>query len=49
MIGAHAIIYSANAQADRAFLRDVLEFPKLDVGGALGDYEALHERPDSGA
>jgi hypothetical protein len=33
IIGAHAIIYSANAEADRAFFRDVLEFPHVDVGG----------------
>jgi hypothetical protein len=30
--GAHAIIYSANADADRAFLQDVLELPHVDVG-----------------
>jgi hypothetical protein len=30
--GAHMIVYSANAEADRAFLRDVLDFPHVDVG-----------------
>jgi hypothetical protein len=30
--GAHAIIYSRNAEADRGFLRDVLGFPSVDVG-----------------
>ena len=30
--GAHAILYSADAEADRAFLRDVLEFPHVDAG-----------------
>jgi hypothetical protein len=30
--GAHSIIYSSNPEADRAFLRDVLKFPHLDVG-----------------
>lgn len=30
--GAHAIIYSADAQADRAFLRNVLKLPHVDVG-----------------
>jgi hypothetical protein len=30
--GAHSIIYSKNAEADRAFLRDVLKFPSVDVG-----------------
>ncbi len=31
--GAHSIIYSTNAEADRAFLRDVLRLPNVDVGG----------------
>ena len=31
--GAHIIIYSSNPDADRAFFRDVLEFPHVDVGG----------------
>jgi catechol 2,3-dioxygenase-like lactoylglutathione lyase family enzyme len=31
--GAHAIIYSKDADADRAFLRDVLGFPSTDAGG----------------
>ncbi len=31
--GAHSIIYSANPDADRAFLRDVLKLPNVDVGG----------------
>ena len=30
--GAHAIIYSKNPDADRAFLRDVLELTNVDVG-----------------
>jgi hypothetical protein len=33
IIGAHSIIYSTNADADRAFLRDVLRLPHVDVGG----------------
>src|SRR5579864_3358325 len=33
IIGAHSIIYSTNADADRAFLRDVLGLPHVDVGG----------------
>ena len=32
IVGAHVIIYSADADADRAFLRDVLGFPHVDVG-----------------
>ena len=31
--GAHAIIYSKNAEADRAFLRDIVGLPNVDVGG----------------
>jgi hypothetical protein len=30
--GAHSIIYSKKADADRAFLRDVLRLPSVDVG-----------------
>jgi catechol 2,3-dioxygenase-like lactoylglutathione lyase family enzyme len=30
--GAHVIIYSKDADADRAFFRDVLKFPHVDVG-----------------
>lgn len=30
--GAHSIIYSTDPEADRAFLRDVLQFPYVDVG-----------------
>ncbi len=30
--GAHAIIYSTDAEADRAFLRDVFGFPNVDAG-----------------
>jgi catechol 2,3-dioxygenase-like lactoylglutathione lyase family enzyme len=30
--GAHVIIYSRDAEADRAFFRDVLEYPHVDAG-----------------
>lgn len=30
--GAHSIIMSTNPEADRAFLRDVLKLPHVDVG-----------------
>ena len=30
--GAHAIIYSTDPDADRAFFRDVLKLPNVDVG-----------------
>jgi hypothetical protein len=32
LIGAHSIIYSRKPEADRAFLRDVLQLPHVDVG-----------------
>ena len=32
IIGAHAVVYSSNAGADRAFLRDVLGLSGVDVG-----------------
>ncbi|MGI5288444.1 VOC family protein [Nonomuraea polychroma] len=31
--GAHLILYSRDADADRAFLRDVLGYPNVDAGG----------------
>ncbi len=31
--GAHVIVYSTDAEADRAFFRDVLGFPSVDAGG----------------
>jgi catechol 2,3-dioxygenase-like lactoylglutathione lyase family enzyme len=30
--GAHVVIYTNNAEADRAFFRDVLKFPSVDAG-----------------
>jgi catechol 2,3-dioxygenase-like lactoylglutathione lyase family enzyme len=30
--GAHIIVYSKDAEADRAFFRDVLKFPAVDAG-----------------
>jgi hypothetical protein len=30
--GAHSIVYSTNPEADRAFFRDVLGLPNVDVG-----------------
>lgn len=32
IIGAHVIVYSQDAEADRAFLRDVLELDSVDAG-----------------
>jgi catechol 2,3-dioxygenase-like lactoylglutathione lyase family enzyme len=31
--GAHVIVYSTDAEADRAFFRDVLGYPYVDAGG----------------
>lgn len=30
--GTHVVVYSKNAEADRAFFRDVLGFPSVDAG-----------------
>jgi len=30
--GAHVVIYTKDAEADRAFFRDVLKFPSVDAG-----------------
>jgi catechol 2,3-dioxygenase-like lactoylglutathione lyase family enzyme len=32
IFGAHVIVYSRDAEADRAFFRDVLGFPPVDAG-----------------
>lgn len=31
--GAHVLLYSTDPETDRRFVRDVLEFPSIDVGG----------------
>jgi len=33
IIGAHAIVYSRDAEADSSFIRDVLGFDSVDAGG----------------
>lgn len=33
LIGAHAVMFSTNPDADRAFLRDILKLPNIDAGG----------------
>ncbi len=46
--GAHVVVYSADADADRDFFRDVLGFAHVDAGGGLpgggrvGLYQPLH-------
>jgi hypothetical protein len=32
IFGAHIVIYSKDASADRAFIRDVLRYPSVDAG-----------------
>ena len=32
MRGAHVVLYSRDAEADRAFFRDVLDYPFVDAG-----------------
>jgi hypothetical protein len=52
--GTHVIIYSENAEADRAFFRDVLKFASVDAGHgwlifALPPAEiAIHPSDESG-
>jgi hypothetical protein len=31
--GVHAVIYSADAEADRTYFREILNFPHVDTGG----------------
>jgi len=48
ILGAHVIVYSTDADADRAFFRDVLGFPAVDAGrgwlifGLPGGEVAVH-------
>ncbi len=35
--GAHIVIFSRDAEADRAFLRDVIGFSALDAGHGAGN------------
>ena len=53
--GAHSILYSSDPEADRAFLRDVLSLPHVDVGegwlifGLPPAEIAVHPADSSGA
>jgi hypothetical protein len=53
--GAHAILYSSDAEADRAFLADVLELTHVDAGGGWLIFRlppaevAVHPADTSGA
>lgn len=52
--GSHIVIYSTDADADRAFLRDVLGFGHVDAGhgwlifGLPPAEAAIHPAPESG-
>ncbi|WP_263349959.1 VOC family protein [Acidicapsa acidisoli] len=54
IFGSHVIVYSKDAEADRAFFRDVLGFPSVDAGHgwlifALPPSElAVHPSEESG-
>jgi catechol 2,3-dioxygenase-like lactoylglutathione lyase family enzyme len=43
--GAHVIVYSKNAEADRAFFRDVLGFKSVDGGHGWWAYAAFYSLP----
>ncbi len=55
IFGAHLILFSNDAEADRVFFRDILGFPSVDAGGgwlifALPPTEAaLHPVDDAGS
>jgi hypothetical protein len=52
--GAHSIIYSSNAEADRDFLKNILKFPYVDIGhgwlifGLPPSEIAIHPSTESG-
>ncbi|WFR71331.1 hypothetical protein P9209_19860 [Prescottella defluvii] len=43
--GAHVIVYSRDADADRRFVRDVLGFPHVDAGGGWLIFKLPRPRP----
>lgn len=45
--GAHVIVYSKNAEADRAFFRDVLGFKSVDAGHGWLIFPCRLEKPQS--
>ena len=42
--GGHVIIYSKNAEADKAFIKNVLKFPYVDVSIKRGQIYFLHKK-----
>ena len=55
ILGGHVIVYTTDAEADRAFMRDVLKLPNVDVGGGWlifglpGAEAAFHPDSENGA
>ena len=55
ILGAHVIVYSKNAEADRAFFQDVLKFSSVDAGhgwlifGLPPAEAAIHPAEENGA
>jgi catechol 2,3-dioxygenase-like lactoylglutathione lyase family enzyme len=55
IVGAHTILYSSDAEADRAFLRDTLGLSHVDAGGGWPIFRlppaevAVHPAESSGA
>ena len=55
ILGAHAVLYSSDADADRGFLADVLGLPHVDAGGGWLIFRlppaevAVHPADTSGA
>lgn len=45
IFGAHVILYSKNAEADRAFFRDVLGFKSVDAGHGWLIFALPPEKP----
>lgn len=40
--GVHVVLYSKNAEADRAFFRDVLGFKSVDASSILAAFDQQH-------
>ncbi len=47
IFGAHVMVYSKDAEADRAFFRDVLGFKSVDVGHGWLRFALPPEKPHS--
>ena len=49
IIGAHSIIYSKNPEAERVFLRDVLQLTNVDVGDGFQEIDLRLRGPSVAA